>query len=112
MKVLNYDNNVKLLIVLPRKHPVVGDVTEVILKNELTNEIATIPHTWSVDNNCYLSVLLDDSPIYSPNSYYELTINCNGELIYKNRLVLLTSPINVQDYSTTQIDTVDNKLKF
>lgn len=98
------------IILVPRIKPVDGDILDLYLRREFSDDEYNITPSWSYINS-YLKIRFSGGEI--PNisgSKYEFILSNNDVNIYRGKLMILGSDESIQDYKTTEV--VNKKLKF
>lgn len=102
-----------VITLTPRVNPNDGDILELTLRRELTDDIYTIEPIWYFQNG-YFTISFPGNSIEVVNrSEFEMTLKNNGVTIYLGNLLVLNDGSNaedIQNYKTTEI--VNKKLKF
>lgn len=98
MKVLTTSSNPQQLEIIPRSYP---SVITVKLRNEITNEVTTIPSVSTTTLKGYLR--FSTSYTLEESYFYELTILDGTTVIYKDKIFCTNQ--DIADYSVN-VDTL------
>lgn len=98
------------IVLVPRIKPVIGDILSIYIRRELTDDEYNTIVNWNYENG-YLHINFPVNTIPDINgSKYEIILRNDNNIIYRGKMILLSSNDSVQDYRTTEI--VNKKLKF
>ena len=115
MKVIQVGENIdRIITLIPRITPILGDVLTISLRNELNNDTYTPDFTWEFVNS-YLTITLSDlDTFYLAGNRFELNLFNGTEPIYVGKIFVLGFAESIQDYPQieAEVNIANKKLKY
>lgn len=102
MKVIELNTPV-LLSAVTRTIPLTGDLINIILKNEVSGLVITLPTTWTYQKQ-RLDFSFDFHADFKAGNHYSITLKNGQNVIYLGNLLIVKENTNLQNYTpSTQI---------
>ena len=98
MKILKL-NTPYIINFKPRRKVNTNEVLTVLLRNEFDkNIIATVPNSFIINGSLVVLTLINILPNAKVKDNFEMTIKIGSEIIFYDRIKLLSTNFNVQNY--------------
>jgi hypothetical protein len=102
MKIVKLSDNPKVMLIIPRIFPNIGDNLSISIREEFKNKTQEVEFIWDYVNN-YLNIYLSDDDFYELYSKYEIVVKRESTIIYRGKLMVIGDDDSIQDFKRSSV---------